>query len=77
MNFIAYGRCRVPKYLRKRIIQRDGGKCLLCGDAENLTIDHNIPISLGGSNRENNLLTLCRKCNQEKDNKIYHQFIRI
>ena len=51
---------------RKNIIKRDGGKCLQCGSTENLTVDHIIPKSKGGSNKWENLQTLCYDCNQRK-----------
>ena len=64
---------------RKRIFDRDGNKCLKCSFTPEdlpknnksnwLTIDHVVPKSKGGTNLENNLQTLCRKCNFEKGNK--------
>lgn len=51
---------------RARVFNRDGNKCLKCGSTKRLTIDHILPLSLGGSNKQFNLQTLCRSCNQEK-----------
>ena len=51
---------------RERIFERDGNICLKCGTKRNLTIDHITPVSKGGSNQENNLQTLCMKCNVRK-----------
>lgn len=48
---------------RKKIFQRDGYKCLCCGETRRLQVDHIIPRSLGGSNSPDNLQTLCAKCN--------------
>ncbi len=76
--FLIYGRMRFwPKKQKNRILNRDGRKCKLCGSTKCLTIDHIIPISKGGSNRDYNLMTLCLTCNQKKGSEIYHQFIRI
>lgn len=36
------------------------------------TIDHIVPVSLGGTNRLENLQTLCRSCNIKKSNKERH-----
>jgi len=52
---------------RKRIFKRDGNQCLLCYTSRNLTLDHIIPSSKGGSNQDSNLQTLCRKCHNHKE----------
>lgn len=59
---------------RDRIYKRDGDKCKRCSSQEDLTIDHILPISAGGSDKDKNLQTLCRKCNIEKGNKIQIPF---
>lgn len=64
-----------PK-LRDAIKERDHYTCCNCGNstlaAPNLLleIDHIIPVSKGGLTEENNLQTLCWKCNRSKGNKI-------
>jgi len=50
----------------KEIFERDRYSCQVCGFVQDLTIDHKIPLSKGGSNDTNNLWTLCRKCNGKK-----------
>jgi 5-methylcytosine-specific restriction endonuclease McrA len=46
-------------------------KCLCCGCANlELTLDHVIPLSLGGENSINNAQPLCRSCNSKKFTKI-------
>lgn len=45
-------------------------KCVFCGTEENLTIDHIVPISKGGSRRIENLQILCGPCNFKKADKI-------
>ena len=54
------------KNIRLFIFKRDGNTCLKCGMKNNLTIDHIIPISMGGKNSLFNLQTLCRSCNSKK-----------
>jgi len=51
------------KGVKDRVFKRDGYKCLCCGVAEKLTIDHITPLSSGGSMDEDNLQTLCFRCN--------------
>lgn len=51
---------------RNRIYKRDGHSCVYCGSSKNLTLDHVIPKSRGGSNDWTNLVTSCFKCNLKK-----------
>lgn len=59
----------VSKRLRFEIFRRDGFKCrycgLLAGETE-LTIDHVVPRTLGGSDDPTNLVTACKDCNAGK-----------
>lgn len=41
-------------------------KCAYCGSTENLTLDHIVPRSKGGSNHINNVLCACKNCNADK-----------
>lgn len=59
----------VPEILRLKIIERDK-KCLSCGSNDDLTLDHIKPRSAGGTHGEENLQTLCRKCNSSKNNSL-------
>lgn len=47
-----------------------GNKCLACGNAGKLTIDHVVPLSRGGSNSIDNIQPLCLGCNLSKHDKI-------
>jgi 5-methylcytosine-specific restriction endonuclease McrA len=51
----------------KKLCDFYGNRCLCCG-AENvkLTIDHVIPIKLGGTNTIDNAQPLCGRCNSSK-----------
>lgn len=44
-------------------------ECLLCKTEENLTIDHIVAITNGGTNYPDNLQILCRSCNSAKGNR--------
>lgn len=48
------------------VYKRDGFVCSWCGETDDLTIDHIIPVSKGGSDDPNNLRVLCRSCNCAK-----------
>lgn len=62
--------------LRTRIKERDHYTCCRCGNSVYaepnllLEIDHIIPVSKGGLTQEENLQTLCWKCNRNKGAKL-------
>ena len=60
----------IPKKRKQKVIKRDGDKCVACGSTKDLTVDHIIPYSKGGSNAQSNLQAMCYTCNQEKGDKI-------
>ena len=64
-------RGHVKKEYKKR------GHCKYCWSTENLTIDHKHPIVLGGTDKNNNLQTLCRECNQLKSGIPHGVFKKI
>lgn len=58
--------------LRFKILQRDNFTCKYCGrnvkdNNVKLHVDHKIPISKGGSNNVDNLITSCSDCNIGKN----------
>ena len=66
----------MTKKLREYIKNRDGFTCCNCGNSSHaepnllLEIDHIIPVAKGGHTVEDNLQTLCWKCNRSKSDKI-------
>jgi len=68
LNYIRF-RPKTIKVNRKRIFKRDGYSCQYCGSKRNLTIDHVIPRSRGGTNTWKNMVTCCFRCNSTKGNK--------
>jgi 5-methylcytosine-specific restriction endonuclease McrA len=63
-------RRKIPADVRALVYARDGFVCVECGAAEGLSLDHIYPWSLGGSDHETNLRTLCRPCNSHKGARI-------
>jgi hypothetical protein len=51
---------------REQVFARDKYVCRHCGCSNDLTIDHILPISRGGTADPENLQTLCRPCNRAK-----------
>lgn len=65
---------RQPKPRRKplpfrKVWDRDGWQCVKCGTHKNLTVDHVIPVSKGGTDDLGNLQTMCGSCNSRKGNR--------
>jgi 5-methylcytosine-specific restriction endonuclease McrA len=48
------------------LVLRYQGRCAYCGAAVPLQPDHRIPLALGGSNRIENILPACGRCNRRK-----------
>lgn len=69
-------RAMMTKKLREHIKERDGFTCCSCGNSTKnepnllLEIDHIIPVAKGGCTVEENLQTLCWKCNRAKSDKL-------
>lgn len=51
---------------RQSIKEHHGNRCMYCGSDENLTLDHLRPKARGGQDVAHNLVTACRRCNQDK-----------
>lgn len=54
---------KIPPDTRLQVMKRDKEKCVRCDSGADLTIDHIIPQSCGGSHDIDNLRILCRSCN--------------
>ena len=67
---------RIPnsKIRKEQILDRCKGLCTHCGKeikiGEDFTVEHVIPLSKGGTNEFENLVSLCEDCNKEKGNDI-------
>ena len=55
----------IPAATRRAVYRRDGYRCALCDDVRGLQIHHAMPRSVGGSDDEMNLVTLCWRCHAE------------
>jgi 5-methylcytosine-specific restriction endonuclease McrA len=59
----------VVRFNRNNIFLRDAYQCQYCGKlpkADELTLDHVIPVVMGGPKVWENIVTSCRTCNQTK-----------
>jgi len=60
------GRIALKPGERRQIFERDAYRCCNCESYKDLVIDHIEPVSQGGTNAQENLQTLCRRCNTIK-----------
>lgn len=69
-------RALMTSTLRNKIKERDNYTCCNCGNSIYnepnllLEIDHIVPLSKGGMSNEENLQTLCWRCNRSKGSKL-------
>ena len=52
-------RGRIPPEIQQLVFERDGGRCVACGEAFPIQFDHIIPVSMGGATTPENLQLLC------------------
>jgi len=60
----------ISQYVKDKVWNRDGGKCVECGSKVKLEFDHIIPYSKGGANTYRNIQLLCETCNRKKSANI-------
>jgi len=48
-------------------------RCKYCKTTKDLTVDHKVPVSLGGTNEDSNLQCLCSRCNSKKSDMTHKQ----
>lgn len=57
-----------------RFAAKSDGRCCHCGKKVHIgygaTVEHFVPLSKGGTNRDINIIMLCDECNQKKSNMI-------
>jgi len=64
------------KFSRHNIYLRDGNRCQYCGhrfSSSELSLDHVIPLSRGGSSSWENVVCACLACNVKKGNRTPHE----
>jgi hypothetical protein len=61
----------IPSAVKLEVWQRDKGKCVICGEADNLHFDHDLPYSKGETSlTAKNIRLLCALHNLSKSDKI-------
>jgi hypothetical protein len=66
----------VPPLTNRNLFARDKHMCLYCGDYLydcELTRDHVVPVSRGGADTWENVVTACRLCNHRKADRLLEE----
>jgi 5-methylcytosine-specific restriction endonuclease McrA len=62
--------------IRRSVLIEDDYTCIYCGEkTKNPHVDHIVPIALGGNSDNCNLATACQRCNYQKGEKTYHEWM--
>jgi 5-methylcytosine-specific restriction endonuclease McrA len=61
------------KITRRAVFARDRWTCQYCGSHGNLTVDHVVPRSKGGTSSWDNIVASCAPCNRRKGDALLRQ----
>lgn len=59
--------CDITQATKKKVWERDGERCIVCGSRYAMPNAHFIPRSRGGLGIEQNIVTLCQNCHYNYD----------
>ena len=87
-NFVVIGlkyngknvRRRTSGFAKEFLEENMDANCIYCDielNNDNATADHIIPISKGGNNTQVNLVVCCKKCNNERGNLDFKDFLEL
>ena len=79
MRKSSIGRTWIPLEIKEYIFERDDYTCQYCKKRyviNELTIDHVIPLCMGGIDELTNYVTSCEKCNQKKGSMKLSDFLQ-
>lgn len=68
-----------PQEVRLKAYNQSEGRCVYCGrfiPFDEMTIDHIVPLSKGGTNYEKNLQCCCKECNLMKQDLLECDFYK-
>lgn len=60
----------------ERLIKRFRSRCAYCDSEGDMTMDHVVPLSRGGTHSVGNILPACLSCNSSKNNKLLVEWRR-
>ncbi len=56
--------------MKKRLIAQNGNFCQTCWQVKPLIAHHVMPLAIGGSDDEENIILVCRECHMEIHKEI-------
>lgn len=65
----------IPKLVKDSVLERDGGRCILCGRRGDPHC-HVVRRSAGGMGAEQNIVTLCPRCHYAFDEGLFLQELK-
>lgn len=68
--------CDISPAVRREVMERDGGRCIICGTTQGIQIAHYISRARLGLGIPQNLACLCLWCHGEYDNGKRHAEIK-
>ena len=71
---------RTTGFAKEFLSENTNSKCIYCNcklNENNATSDHIIPISKGGNNCKLNLIVCCVKCNNERGDLPFYQYLKL
>ncbi len=69
-------RAPLPSWLRWQVWERDDFTCRYCGARRDLSIDHTVPWSRGGTDDPANLVCACLPCNRRKKDRLLDEIVQ-
>jgi|APCry1669189733_1035249.scaffolds.fasta_scaffold09821_3 hypothetical protein len=70
---------RTNGFAKEFVLSNEDARCIYCEkklNLENATTDHIVPISKCGTNVKVNLIACCKKCNSEKSDSDFFEYLR-
>ena len=65
----------ISKQSVSNLFESVNGRCVYCGAKADLTLDHVVPLSRGGTHTLENLVGACFSCNSSKGNKLIEEWL--
>lgn len=75
-NLNVFSSSDAKRIWKQSIKDKWNNECAYCGNKDNLTIDHIVPLSRGGHNLSTNVICCCKKCNHSKSHSEWEEWFK-